>query len=67
MGFRPITADKCLFIRISFLGGFIIIALYVDNILIRIKTQLLIDEIKKRIYQEFKTTEAGQVSRILGI
>ena len=38
MEFRLITVNKYLFIRISFLGEFIIITLYVNNILIEIKT-----------------------------
>lgn len=67
MGFRSITADKCIFIRVSSSGEFIIIALYVNDILIETKTQSLIDETKKRIHQEFKTTNADSVSRILDI
>ena len=45
----------------------IIIALYVDNILIFIKSQLLMNEIKRDIKEAFKMKNFGLVKRILDI
>ena len=66
MGFIPIAADGCIFIRVS-LDGMTIVCLYVDDILIGATLQSLIDATKEAIYKEFKCTEVGPVNRILGI
>ena len=66
MGFKPISSDKCIFIRV--VGGELaIIALYVDDILIFTKTEALMKRIKDQIKKAFKVKDSGAVKRILGI
>ena len=61
MGFTATTANSCIFIRAS-PGGMAIIALYVDDILIKAKLQSTVNHIKHQIHKEFKATEAGPVN-----
>lgn len=66
MGFRPISSDKCIYLRV--VGqGLAIIALYVDDILVLTKTESLMKEIKGGIKKAFKVKDSGEVKRILGI
>ena len=66
MGFKPISADKCIFIRV--VGNELaILALYVDDILVLTKTEALMKQIKDQIKKAFKIKDSGEVKRILGI
>ena len=66
MGFVPIAANSYIFIR-SDKDEIAIIDLYVNNILIAIKTEAIMKTIKKGIHKVFKCTEAEPINRILGI
>ena len=64
MKFISLAANSCIFIRNSS-NDITIIALYVDDILIKTKYQTIIDEIKRQIYKQFKCTEIELVNQIL--
>ena len=59
MGFKAISSNKYIFIRIIDIE-LAIIALYIDNILILIKLKLLINIIKRGIKAIFKVKDIGE-------
>ncbi len=66
MAFRPISSDKCIYIRV--VGSeIVIIGLYVDDILILTKTESLMMETKADIKKAFKVKDSGPVDKILAI
>lgn len=63
LGFKPITADPSVFIN----GRGLIIAVYVDDLLILGKGLTEIDAIKKKLKEFHPMTDGGLVSKLLGI
>lgn len=66
IGFKAISSDKCIYIRVTG-KELAIIALYVDDILVLTKTDTLMNEIKGEIKKAFRVKDSGEVKRILGI
>ena len=66
MGFKEIHSNKCIFIR-TVDQKLIIIALYVNDILVLIKTEGLMKKIKDQIKDAFKVKDSGEIKRILDI
>ena len=66
MGFKAISSDKYIFIRIIGIE-LTIITLYMNNILILIKLKLLINIIKGGIKAIFKVKNISELKRILNI
>ena len=66
MGFKAISSDTCIFIRVQD-NKLIIIALYLNNILIIIKSSNLINKTKNGIKKAFKVKDSRPVRRILSI
>ena len=66
MGFKAIVSNSYIFIRV--IGKeLVIIALYINNILIFTKSESLINAIKKEIKKAFNVTDSRRINRILGI
>lgn len=64
LGFRPITTDPSIFIN----GRGVIIALYVDNIIIFGKEgSSEIEAIKEKLKRFHPMTDSGLVTKLLGI
>ena len=66
MKFILIATNSYIFIRFD-KDEIIIIDLYINNILIAIKTETIIKIIKKKIYKTFKYTKTRSINRILDI
>jgi hypothetical protein len=62
LGFMQLTSDTCIFYN-----GFIIIAIYVDDIIIMGRDKVMIIDFKNRISHKFKTKDLGDLKYILGI
>ena len=64
IGFNPISSDNCVFVNTS---TRVIIALYVDDILIFAKSLTTINAVKAELHKEYKMKDIGKASFILGI
>ena len=63
IGFKPTTADPSVFIN----GRGLIIALYVDDIVIFGREEKEIEMVKKKLKEFHPMTDSGQVDKLLGI
>ena len=64
IGFVPLTSDNCVFINRA---THVIIALYVDDLLIFSKSISAINTVKAQLFKEYKIKDNGKASFILGI
>ena len=62
IGFMQLTSDTCIFYNES-----IIIAIYVDDIIIMGRNEVMIIDFKNKISLKFKTKDLGELKYILGI
>ena len=65
-GFIMMEDDHCIYVKHSN-NNFIIISLYVDDILIAENDKKLIDVIKKWLSSNFEMNDMGEASYILGV
>ena len=65
-GFMMMEEDHCVYIKRSNIG-FIIMSLYVDDILIAGNDKKLIDVNKKCFSLKFKMKDMGQASYVIGV
>ena len=66
-GFRPSTADPCLYVRTGKGGKITMVVIYVDDILITGDDNAGINTFKQQISQRFKMKDLGQLHWFLGI
>ncbi|RVW66917.1 Retrovirus-related Pol polyprotein from transposon TNT 1-94 [Vitis vinifera] len=66
-GYDRTTSDHCLFVKKFFDGEFIILLLYVDDMLIVGHDTSKIDKLKKELSKSFEIKDLGPTSQILGI
>ena len=66
-GYRKTTSDHCVFVQKFSDDDFVILLLYVDDILIVGRNVSRIDSLKKQLSKFFAIKDLGLVNRILGI
>jgi transposase InsO family protein len=66
-GYRKTTSDHCVFVQKFPDGDFIILLLYVDDMLIVGMNSLRIDRLKKQLSQSFAMKDLGPAKQILGV
>ena len=66
-GYDRTTSDHCLFVKKFFDGEFIILLLYVDDMLIVGHDTSKIDKLKKELSKSFQMKDLRPTSQILGI
>ncbi|RVW22327.1 Retrovirus-related Pol polyprotein from transposon TNT 1-94 [Vitis vinifera] len=66
-GYRKTTSDHCVFVQKFSDDDFVILLLYVDDILIVGRNVSRIDSLKKQLSKSFAMKDLGPVKRILGI
>ncbi|KAL9252210.1 Retrovirus-related Pol polyprotein from transposon TNT 1-94-like protein, partial [Drosera capensis] len=66
-GYRKTISDHCVFVNKFFDGNFIILLLYVDDMLIVGKDISRIDKLKKQLGEQFTMKDMGPAKQILGI
>ena len=66
IGFLPIKSDPFVYVYEDE-TGFIILTLYVDNILFLSDSKSLLNKLKMQLMDHFEMSDMGDVSRILGI
>ena len=66
-GYRKTTFDHCVFVQIFSDDDFVILLLYVDDILIVGRNVSRIDKLKKQLSKSFSIKDLGPVKKILGI
>ncbi|CAJ2645756.1 unnamed protein product [Trifolium pratense] len=66
-GYKKTTSDHCVFVRKIFNDDFIILLLYVDDMLIVGKNISNIDRLKKQLGESFAMKDMGEAKQILGI
>ena len=66
IGFTPLHADRCVYVR-RHADSIIIIALYVDDLLIASNKQSELSSLKRMLTQLYEMEDMGQASFILGI
>ncbi|RVW34206.1 Retrovirus-related Pol polyprotein from transposon TNT 1-94 [Vitis vinifera] len=66
-GYRKTTSDHCVFVQKFSDDDFVILLLYVDDILIVGRNVSRIDNLKKQLSKSFAMKDLGPVKRILGI
>jgi hypothetical protein len=65
-GFSPSDADPCIYMR-TVNGNMVVIAVYVDDIIIACKQQAVIDAIRSVMKKRFKMDDIGPLTWYLGI
>ena len=66
-GYDRIAFDHCVFVKKFFDGEFIILLLYVDDMLIVGRDTGKIDKLKKELSKSFEMNDLGLASQILSI
>jgi hypothetical protein len=68
-GFARSIYNPCIYIKCvsNFIFGFIILVLYVDDMLIVAKNQSNVDKLKAQLSDEFWMKNLGKAKRILGM
>ena len=66
-GYKKTTSDHCVFIKKLSDDNFIILLLYVDDMLIVGKDISMIDRLKKQLGESFAMKDLGTAKHILGI
>lgn len=66
-GYRKTTSDHCVFVKKFADDDFIILLLYVDDMLIVGKNISMIDRLKKQLGESFAMKDMGAAKQILGI
>ena len=66
-GYKKTTYDHCVFVKSFSSDDFIILLLYVDDMLIVGKDIFIIDRLKKTLSESFAMKDMGAAKRILGI
>ena len=67
INFKPSTADPCIFVRKEKTGEVLIIAVYVDDLIVVAKTDKRMQEIKESLTSKFKMKDLGMLHHCLGI
>ncbi|XP_074298256.1 uncharacterized protein LOC141629094 [Silene latifolia] len=65
-GFVEITVDRCIYIKISG-SRFIILVLYVDDILLAANDLGMLHDVKKYLSKNFEMKDMGETSYVIGI
>ena len=65
-GFKELISDLCIYFKTT-AAGLILIAIYVDDLLVAVKNENAAAEIKNTLAQEYMITDLGIVERYLGI
>lgn len=66
LDFRVLIADSCLFTK-SNVDFFVLLLVYVDDIVITGTSSILVDEVIKSIYAHFKLKDLGSINYFLGM
>ena len=66
-GYRKTTSDHCVFVQKFSDDDFVILLLYVDDILIVCRNVSRIDKLKKQLSKSFSMKDLGSVKKILSI
>ncbi|KAL9266872.1 Retrovirus-related Pol polyprotein from transposon TNT 1-94-like protein [Drosera capensis] len=66
-GYKKTKDDHCMFVKNFSADDFIILLLYVDDMLIVGKSASRIDKLKKQLSQSFSIKDMGPIKKILGI
>ena len=66
-GYRKTTSDHCVFVLKLSDDDFVILLLYVDDILSVGRNVSRIDKLKKQLRKSFSMKDLGSVKKILGI
>ena len=64
-GFRPLTVDRCVYVK-NDNGKICIVSAYVDDLLIIGNTTSVMNHFKKQLHAKFKMTDLGEVNYMLG-
>ena len=65
-GFKMMEEDHCMYLKHSN-NGFVILSLYVDDILLDGNSKEIIDNVKKWLSSNFEMKDMGEVSSVLGV
>lgn len=65
--YRRTTADQCVYVKKFSDGNFIILLLYVDDMLIVGHDSMKIEKLKKELGKSFAMKDLGPVKQILGM
>ena len=66
-GLIPTTADPCVYVLVDDSGGYLIVVLYVDDLIIAGSNKEIVDCFKKAIGDRFKMKDLGNLRWILGM
>ena len=66
IGFRPLKSDPCVYVDEDE-TGFVILTLYVDDILFLSASKSLLNKLKKQLMDWFEMSDMGGVLRTLGM
>ena len=66
IGSRPLKSDPCMYIYDDE-TGFVILTLYMDDILSLSASNILLNKLKKQLMDRFEMSEMGDVSRTFGM
>ena len=67
LGFEPSSVDPCIYIKSDSSGGIMLVALYVDDLVLAASNMTLIDDFKAAIGDRFHVKDLGELRWVLGI
>ena len=66
IGFRSLMSDPCVYVHKDEVG-FVVLTLYVDELLLMGANKLLFNKLEKQQMNRFETTDMGDVSKVFGM
>ncbi|MCP4490581.1 MAG: DDE-type integrase/transposase/recombinase, partial [Gammaproteobacteria bacterium] len=66
LGYQQSDADPCIYVK-KCEGSLIILAVYVDDIILMAKSELVLEQLKKELAEKFKMRDMGALHYFLGI
>lgn len=66
MKFRRIITDSCVYVKNN-TNGIIVVAVYVDDLIIMSNTQILINQFKEQLNDRVEIDDIGEIKKVVGI
>jgi hypothetical protein len=65
-GFRQLQSEKCLYIKHNTDGSYMLVCMYVDDLVIAYSHRHMLDEFIKKVQSKFKITQTDSLQKTLG-
>lgn len=67
MGFKQTSSDPCLYVKFDSEGEMLVVAVYVDDLILGGGCEVKLNEVKKELGQAFRMKDLGKLHHFLGV